>query len=136
MSQLTAADRLEIAELLARYCRAIDQGRWDELPTLFTPDCTVDFGKVMGTHEGHDGVRNMARMIGGTGLTMRHYLTNVIIDGDGDRAEVMAYVLAFTGTGPGSLTSTTGRYEDVVEKRDGRWLLRHRRGVIELAGMA
>src|SRR5689334_11434203 len=120
-SALTADDRLAIMDVLARYARCIDFHRWDELPTLFTDDCTVDFGKVMGVHEGKEGVANMGRMIGGTGLTMRHYSTNVIIDGDGDRAEVVSYVLAFTGGGPGSLMPTTGRYEDEFVKRDGRW---------------
>jgi hypothetical protein len=134
MSTLTADDRLAIMDILARYARCIDFHRWDELPTLFTDDCTVDFGKVMGVHEGKEGVANMARMIGGTGLTMRHYSTNVIIDGDGDRAEVVSYVLAYTGSAPGSLMHTTGRYEDEFVKRDGRWLLRRRRGVIEMPG--
>lgn len=134
MSALTADDRLAIMELLARYCRCIDQQRWDELPALFTDDCVVDFGKVMGVHEGKAGVATMARMIGGTGLFMRHYSTNVVIEGDGERVTVDSYVLAYTGTGPGSLMPTTGRYEDEMVKRDGRWLLRRRRGVIEMPG--
>ncbi len=134
MSALTADDRLAIIDLLARYCRCIDQKRWDELPTLFTDDCAVDFGKVMGTHEGKDGVANMARMIGSTGLMMRHYSTNVVIEGDGERVQVESYVLAYTGTAPGSLMATTGRYEDEMVKQGGRWLLRRRRGVIEMPG--
>jgi hypothetical protein len=134
MSALTADDRFAIMDLLARYARCIDFQRWDELPTLFTDDCTVDFGKVMGTHQGKDGVATMARMIGSTGLMMRHYSTNVIIDGDGDHVDVTSYVLAYTGSGPGQLMATTGRYEDEMVKRDGRWLLKRRRGVIEMPG--
>lgn len=136
MSALTADDRFAIMDILARYARCIDFQRWDELPTLFTDDCTVDFGKVMGTHDGKDGVATMAKMIGGTGLMMRHYSTNVIIEGDGDRVEVTSYVLAFTGGGAGNLMPTTGRYEDEMVKRDGRWLLKRRRGVIEMPGVA
>ncbi|HXJ35359.1 MAG TPA: nuclear transport factor 2 family protein [Candidatus Eisenbacteria bacterium] len=131
MSQLTVQDRLDIQELMAVYSRAIDFGRWEELPDLFTDDCTLDFGKVMGTHQGKDAVRAFANMLKGAGLTMRHYVTNCIITGGGDRAEATTYVLAFTGQ-KGSLTPTTGRYEDRLRKQGGRWLLQERRGIIEL----
>ncbi len=133
MSELSVQDRLDIQELMAVYSRAIDFGRWEELPDLFTDDCTLDFGKVMGTHQGKDAVRAFANMLKGTGLTMRHYVTNCIITGGGDRAEATTYVLAFTGQ-KGSLTPTTGRYEDRLRKQGGRWLLQERRGIIELGG--
>ena len=132
MSTLSADDRLAIHELLARYCRVIDFGLWDEFPSLFTPDCVIDFGELMGTHEGPDGVRRLAGMIGGTGLMMRHLVTNVIIDAAGtDRATTWCYVLALTGPDPANLMTTTGRYEDEVVKRHGRWLIERRRAVIE-----
>ena len=131
MSQLTVQDRLDIQELMAVYSRCIDFGGWDELPELFTDDCTLDFGKLMGKHEGKDAVRGFASMLKGAGLTMRHYVTNCIITGTGEEAEATTYVLAFTGQ-LGSLTPTTGRYEDVLRKQDGRWRLHVRRGVIEM----
>jgi ketosteroid isomerase-like protein len=135
MSRLTADDRLDIQDLMARYSRAIDFGRWDELPTFFTDDCTLDFGKVMGSHRGKDAVRGFATMLAGTGLTMRHYVTNCIIEGAGERATATTYVLAYTGQ-IGSLMPTTGRYEDELRKVDGRWLLHVRRGIIEMAGQS
>ncbi len=132
MPELTAADRIEIQELLGRYCRVIDLGRWDELPGLFTPDCRLDVGP-MGVHEGHAGVRAFAQMLAASGLTMRHYVTNVLTSGDGDRAHVEAHVLAVTGR-PGQATPTTGFYEDEVVKVDGRWRFRARRALIDLPG--
>jgi hypothetical protein len=135
MSKLSVEDRLDIQDLMARYSRCIDFGRWDELPGFFTDDCTLDFGKLMGTHLGKDAVRGFATMLAGTGLTMRHYVTNCIIEGAGDRATAMTYVLAFTGK-IGSLMSTTGRYEDELRKVGGQWLLHVRRGVIEMPGQS
>ena len=135
MSTLTTDDRLDIQELMARYSRCIDFGRWDELPEFFTDDCTLDFGKLMGSHRGKDAVRGFATTLAGTGLTMRHYVTNCIIRGDGGRAEATTYVLAFTGQ-QGSLSPTTGRYEDELRKVGGRWLLHVRRGIIELPGQS
>lgn len=133
MSQLTTDDRLAIQELMAVYSRCIDFQRWDEMPGLFTDDCTLDFGKLMGTHHGKDGIRGFAAMLSKVGLTMRHFVTNCIITGGGEQAEATTYVLAFTGE-PGSQTPTTGRYEDQLRKVDGRWLLHVRRGIIEMAG--
>jgi hypothetical protein len=130
MAALTTEDRLAIGELLAAYCWTIDFGRWDDLPGFFTTDCRLDFG-TLGVHEGHDGVRRFAKMIGGIGVRMRHYTTNVVVTGDGASAESRSYVLAFVGE-PGALQTTTGRYEDRLVKQDGRWLLRERRAVIEM----
>ena len=133
MSQLTVEDRLAIQELMAVYSRAIDFGRWDELPDLFTDDCTLDFGSVMGKHQGKDAIRAFAGMLKGTGLTMRHYVSNCIITGTGSEAEATTYVLAFTGQ-LGGMHPTTGRYEDELHKVGGRWLLHVRKGIIEMPG--
>lgn len=130
MVQLTAEDRLAIAEIVARYCHIIDLGRWDQLPALCTSDCRLDFGNVMGVFEGTDGVRRFADMLGGIGLFMRHYTTNLVLEGDGERARGECYVLAITGP-PGSSHQTTGRYEDEFVKVDGRWRLRVRRALLD-----
>ena len=133
MAALTTEDRLAIQELMALYSRAIDFGRWEEMPEFFTDDCTLDFGALMGQHRGKDGVRGFAGTLSNLGLTMRHYVTNCIITGDSEKAEATTYVLAFTGQ-PGKLQSTTGRYEDQLRKVNGRWLLHVRRGIIEMPG--
>ena len=133
MAALTTEDRLAIQELMALYSRAIDFGRWEEMPEFFTDDCTLDFGALMGQHRGKDGIRACAGTLSKLGLTMRHYVSNCIITGDGENAEATTYVLAFTGP-KGSLQPTTGRYEDQLRKVDGRWLLHVRRGIIEMPG--
>ena len=130
MSKLSADDRLAIAEIMAVYCRAIDSGRWDDLPALFTEDCKLDFGSLMGLFEGRDGVRRFAETLQGIGLFMRHYTTNLLITGDGERARSESYVLAVTGA-PGSSSQTTGRYEDELVKVGGRWRIRVRRAILD-----
>src|SRR5262249_39731853 len=82
VSQLTTDDRVAIAEIMAAYCHAIDRGQWDVLPGLFTEDCRLDFGSLMGVFEGHDGVRRFADTLKGIGLLMRHYTTNLVLRGD------------------------------------------------------
>lgn len=133
MSQLSSDDRLAIAELVARYCHAIDHGRWEELASLFTDDCRLDFGEVMGVFEGPAGIERFIATLRSTGVFMRHYTTNLIVRGDGGRARAESYVLAMTGA-PGNLHQTTGRYDDELVKTDGAWRIRERRAVIEMPG--
>jgi hypothetical protein len=126
MSELTTTDRLAIHDTLYRYCHCLDRGRWEEFAALFTPDCCVDFSQTLGRYEGSAGVRQLCETLGSLGLMMRHLVTNIVIEGDGERAQVATYVLAVTGVpGPTQRTST-GFYQDELVKRDGRWLL-HRR---------
>jgi hypothetical protein len=61
---------------------------------------------------------------------MRHYTTNVVLHGDGERARAESYVLALTG-GPGTSHQTTGRYEDEFVKVGGRWRIRVRRALLD-----
>lgn len=130
MATLTADDRLAIQELLHRYAHCIDRGLWDEFATLFTADATLDFGSIMGVHQGREGIATFAGLLRGAGVFMRHYVTNILIAGDAERAHVDCYVLAMTGA-PGNVVPTTGFYEDEVVKVDGRWLMRSRRATIE-----
>ena len=133
MSQLSTEDRLEIADIMARYCWAIDQRRWDGFVDLFTDDCRLDFGDVMGVFEGHAGIERFTGVMTGLDLFMRHYSTNLVVDGDGREAVARSYVLAITGNAT-SRNQATGRYEDRLVKTSGRWRIRERRAVIEMAG--
>jgi hypothetical protein len=128
--QLSTDDRLAIAELVAIYCHALDLGRWDQFRALFTDDCRLDFGSAMGVFEGAEGVRRFTDTMAGIDLLMRHYVTNLVLAGDGQRARGEAYVLAITGP-VGASATTTGRYEDEFVKVDGRWRIRVRRARLD-----
>ena len=130
MSQLTADDRLAIAEVIARYCHHVDQRQWETFGELFTDDCRLDFGNVMGTFEGRDGITRFTQTIDATGVFMRHFTTNVVLRGDGTRVRGETYVLAITGP-TGSRMQTTGRYDDEFVKAGGRWCIRERRTTLE-----
>lgn len=132
MSELSTDDRLQIQELLHRYCHYLDRGRWEEFAALFTPDCRLDLSQVLGLYEGQAGVRQFGDMIASTKLFMRHMISNVVIDGDGTRAAVRAYVTAVTGPAGTKPQQATGLYEDEFVKRDGRWLLHSRRLTLDV----
>jgi ketosteroid isomerase-like protein len=130
MSQLSSDDRAAIGEVLARYCHAIDFGRWDDLRELFTADGRLDMAP-MGVFEGRDGIRKFTDQMQAAGIVMRHFVTNLVVQGDGDRARVESYVLAISGQ-PGNTRQTTGQYEDDLVKETGRWLIRSRRVKLDL----
>lgn len=82
------ADRLEIYELLARYCHAIDQHRWADLRALFTDDAQVDFTAFGGPKGDADMLvaflKPVAEGLAGT----YHSTASIMCDLDGDRAAV------------------------------------------------
>jgi len=132
MSQLSSDDRLQIQEVLHRYCHCLDRGRWTEFAALFTEDCRLDLSQVLGLYEGQAGVRQFTEMMATTNLFMRHMVTNVVIEGDGDRARVQSYVTAITGPTGSKPQQATGLYEDELIKRHGRWLLHDRRLTLDV----
>ncbi len=133
MAKLSAEDRLDIIEIIARYSRCIDEPRWDDLPGLFAPDARVDCGPL-GQFAGSEGIGNFVAVLRSVGQMMRHYTTNVTIEGDSERARAHVYVLALVGPRPGALQITTGFYEDELVKRDGRWLFSQRRVLLDMPG--
>lgn len=48
MSLQDMSDRLEIQDLFARYCFAIDERDWDALDSVFTPDAQIDYTETGG----------------------------------------------------------------------------------------
>lgn len=132
MSELSTADRLEIGEVLARYCHCVDRGRWEELPELFTADGTLDLSQVMGRYEGSEAIRGFCSTLRALPIVMRHLTTNVVIRGEGNAARSECYVLAITAPEGGTASQTTGFYDDEWVKQDGRWKIRSRRLALDI----
>lgn len=51
------SDRLEIEDLLARYCHAIDARDWDALDAVFTPDARIDYSETGGAKGGYPQIK-------------------------------------------------------------------------------
>ena len=51
------SDRLEIADVITRYTRAIDTGDWDRLDSVFTPDADIDYVQSGGIHDTYAAVK-------------------------------------------------------------------------------
>jgi hypothetical protein len=127
--RLTADDRLDIIDLMARYARCLDSGDLDGYVNNFAPD-----GVLFGMHKGHAQIRAyVADLIakGDVGpqpngeVRVRHFVDSPVIDGEGDRATVRAYLFWVTRDSP-SPVSVTSEITCEVVKLNGRWVFESR----------
>ncbi|MDP9103937.1 MAG: nuclear transport factor 2 family protein, partial [Pseudomonadota bacterium] len=82
-------DKHAIAEVLARYCRGADRADVDLIADAYHPDAIEDHGGVF-LGPATDYVAQMAKILPGAGL-LSHMTTNVLIELDGDTAQVESY---------------------------------------------
>lgn len=126
--QETAA-REAIRDLLARYALLVDRSRLDEVLELFAEDATLEAGDQPPV-QGRTAIRAVFAAAGAriaataSPPLIRHHVTTIVIDLAGpDAAAATSYFLAVTERGP----DHWGRYQDRLARRDGRWLIQHRR---------
>jgi uncharacterized protein (TIGR02246 family) len=92
-SSLTLADRLEIQELIARYCWALDTRDGDAYAATFVPDGVFD--GVATRARGHDELRALPRALHPDQIETQHWVSNLVLEGDAQRAIAKSYVIAY-----------------------------------------
>jgi uncharacterized protein (TIGR02246 family) len=124
-------DRLAINDLFIRYMTALDRGDVETLVDCFTPDGSLD-SPAVGRHSGHAAIRafaeRFARFHAG-GAQLRHVISNLAVEIDGDRAAATCYLLNMLTRDGRSQLLAPGRYECELVKSAGQWRF-HRRVVI------
>ena len=111
-----------------RYNHAIDFGRFDEWADTFTEDGR--FEGPMGSPAGRDQLRQFAADVCRQLPDARHWVNNVVIEGDGAATTLSCYLDVRRVEG-GARTVLTGVYCDTLRKVDGGWKFTHRRVVAE-----
>ena len=117
-------DALESRDALARlaqaYCQAFDGRDLQRFLAVWHDDVVWEVlpGTVV---EGLDGVRSVAEGGWASLPATAHLVTNHVVDLDGDRATGSAQVLAFVQAADGTWSQMVVTYDDVYERRDGRW---------------
>ena len=53
-------------------------------------------------------------------------MTNIVLEGDGDKAEMFAHLMMVAPQSEGGRIILVGHYEDTLVKVDGRWLFARR----------
>jgi ketosteroid isomerase-like protein len=133
-----ADDRAAIEDLMARYLFALDFFDADAYAETFAEDGVLDW--AMGTARGREAIRaeasgmkaSMAQVFGDDTI-IRHFVTNIAISVEGDRASTRAAWFEAYNNGPEGTPKmgTFGHYEDALERIDGRWRFKRRRIVNE-----
>jgi hypothetical protein len=122
-------DRVEIAELRARYCQYYDHGRVDDFVALFAPGASLELGP-MGIQEGTDAIRaavmEAQKVSSGPGHFIRHFNPPGTTDFVDDDHATGASHLLFQLGGDTDLTGA-GTYYDEYVKLDGQWRFAARR---------
>ncbi len=127
MTTREIADRMTIAEVLHRYCRAMDRIDAELGYSVWHEDGEADYGVI---YRGSGrGFVDWACAAHRTMLATSHRLTNAIVTLDGDRAGSESLIAAVLRRMDGNrLLQTTawGRYVDQWSRRDGRWAIDRR----------
>lgn len=119
----SAADEKDaIREAMARYCFALDACRFADVAALFAEDgeWTTNYGAARGRKE-IEALLNSVVPKPGEGPQRKHYITNIIVKLDGDRAEAESDYLVVRESENGLLPVMGGRYKDRFVKRTGVW---------------
>jgi hypothetical protein len=122
------SDRLEIQQLLAAYCTAIDAGRFDELDQLFTDDAEIDLSVTGGAYGPFGEVKAwLIETLSSMGAYM-HLVSNIDLRLTGDTATARTACV-----NPLVLDSKSNAvylicfwYEDEFTRTSGGWRFRKR----------
>ncbi|MDI2030227.1 nuclear transport factor 2 family protein [Saccharopolyspora sp. TS4A08] len=120
LRRLSRLEALEaIRDLDARYCRALDDGDWDALVSLFTEDGQfVGLSRATGPAE----LRAFFTGLADSGLTaFWHHVTNLEITLDGEETARARSFLWQPCVQDGVAHIAAGRYVDSLRRVDGSW---------------
>lgn len=122
---LSALDRQQITEAIARLAFVSDEDQFDQLGEVFTPEATYNMtSSGMGSFQGIDTLRTaMARLSGSGHAPLSHLVTNTVITETSDTAaSVRSKGLMIMNDG--SVHGVV--YDDTVALDEGRWLIASR----------
>jgi uncharacterized protein (TIGR02246 family) len=116
---LSADDIAEITQLYGRYAHAVDAGDGKAFAACFTPEGALRLGDGEPL-AGHDAIAEFASSMPTMVPGIRHSVSNIVLDGNGEEATGAAYLLVYL-SGSETTIITTGRYRDELRRDDGSW---------------
>ncbi|HMA11215.1 MAG TPA: nuclear transport factor 2 family protein [Steroidobacteraceae bacterium] len=131
IATLSAGDRLEIHELLARYAWSLDTGDEAAFVACFTSDAQLvwDVFDEAGRWQGGAALRRFAAYFRSRpeSAGRQHHVSNIVLAATAEGVLAKSYVLVAlrTGEGPHRL-NVMGYYEDVVRQEGGHWRIARR----------
>ncbi len=91
LSTQQISDRLEIQDVLTRYCYAVDDRDWNAYRQLFTHDAVIDDTVTGGVKSGvEEHIAYMKRALSKV-LISQHAISTILIELNGDEAKVRVH---------------------------------------------
>ncbi len=127
-------DRQAIADVLVRYCFALDDRSWEQLSTCFSPDARLSYDAAGLDWMDFDRfLSGPAKMLAALTST-QHLLGNVVVAVTGDLASSRSYVQGTHVDAEGDIFTTGGFYEDQFVRTADGWRISQRRFVSQFRG--
>ncbi|MGV3770158.1 MAG: nuclear transport factor 2 family protein [Sphingobium phenoxybenzoativorans] len=107
ISTVDLQTKMEVQELVSRFCHFLDHNNAQEWTRLFTTDCHLDAGSV-GIFNGRAAIIGIPELVYAKSAgNWRHHLSNVMIDrtGNARELEIHAYCLVTDWSKKGALIS-------------------------------
>jgi 3-phenylpropionate/cinnamic acid dioxygenase small subunit len=128
-------DQQDIRDVIYRYCRGIDRRDFDLVRSCYHPDATDDHGDFRGTID--EFIPYVTERVQRFERTM-HFVGNVLVEVDGDRARSESYTVAYhrvaaSSTKPERDFTVNLRYVDDLKRRNGEWRIATRVCVLEFS---
>jgi 3-phenylpropionate/cinnamic acid dioxygenase small subunit len=138
---LQAGDYQDIEDVLACSNLAIDQADITAWMSCFANDAVFHISDASGRTvtrkaggiELREYATSAARSSHGAGVT-RRWNGSILIEGDGDTADVRSYLVVAT-CGRDQRVVATGVMQDRVRKIDGKWLFQERKVALDGGGL-
>ena len=119
----TVEDRMAVHELVSLHGHLMDEGSFDRLAELFTPDVVYDVTALGGgSLHGVDAIRDAGLTLGARNPVGHHVTNVVVVPIDDDECRVLSKGIGVM------LDGTTGSvsYDDVVRRTDDGWRIARR----------
>jgi len=119
---ISVQDRLDILELTARYNHAIDHHAPEAWADLFTAGGVLKSGDDVKAF-GREQLVDFAKRVAAQGRKARHWVNNLVIEGDSSSAALKMYFCAYDLASEGQqlFPYVMGEYEDQVVKTSAGW---------------
>lgn len=132
MSLQEISDRLEIQDLLVRYCHAVDTRQWDALDDVFTPDAFIDYTAMGGVCGGLEEIKEFLASVMAGFPAFQHLIANsaLIVECDTATGRTMCHnpvvLPGESGAGSGGVLYCGLWYRDTFVRVDGAWRIKER----------
>ena len=127
---LSCDDRLDILEVAARYCRALDRGDPEALEAVFTEDAVWE-SSARGARQGREAIVEEFRGRAAQAHTRKHWTSNPVIEGDGDEASMTLDLLVLHLDDGDVRPGTSGVYEDRLRRDAAGWRIAYRKITVD-----